>query len=93
MQSPGKPVSNTWVGNFPNSRSPINIFSTTNDHPPHLQRDIIETQRIFKEFNELRSYFAPDLNGGLPMNVDFPDWGTILGFKGHVLQEMLVLRV
>jgi hypothetical protein len=52
-----------------------------------LQRDIIETLRIFKEFNELRSYFAPGLNGGLPMNVDFPGWGTILGFKGYVCKK------
>ena len=46
--------------------------------------------RKFKEINELRSYFAPrSLYAAQPMNLGFLDWGTALGFKGHVCKKCL----
>ncbi len=84
LQSPGKPVSNNWLADFRKPRSPL---SATNNHPLDLQRDIIQTLHIIKEIYELRSLFAPGLNVAPPMNVDFSNWGTILGFKGHVSKE------
>ncbi|MGB8938384.1 MAG: hypothetical protein WCC17_25105 [Candidatus Nitrosopolaris sp.] len=90
MQSSSEPVSNNWLGDFPKSRYPNNISSTSKDDPLDLQRYIIETLWKIKEINELRSYFAPGgLNGGLPMNLCFSDWGTALGFKGYVCKKCL----
>ena len=90
MRSSSEPVSNNWFGDFPKSRYPNNIFSTSKDDPQDLQRYMIETLRKFKEINKLRSYFAPrSLYAAQPMNLGFLDWGTTLGFKGHVCKKCL----
>ena len=94
MQSSSEPVSNNWHGDFPKSRYPNNIFSTSKDDQPDLQRYIIETLWKIKEINEIRSYFAPGgLNGGLPTNLCFSDWGTPLGFKGYVCKKCISFEI
>jgi hypothetical protein len=93
LQSAGKPVSNNWLGDFRKSRSANNIFSATNNHPLDLQKDIIQTLRVIKEIYELRSFFAPGLNFALPMNIDFSNWDTILGFKGYVCEKCLSYEI
>jgi hypothetical protein len=92
LQSPGKPASNNWLGNFPMAKYPNNTFSTSNNDPLDLQwsRDMVEFLRSRKELIELLSYFSP---GGLslaqPMNLGFSDGRNILGYKGHVCKKCL----
>jgi hypothetical protein len=92
LQSPGKPASNNWLGNFPMPRYPNNTFSTSNNDPLGLQwsRDMVEFLRSRKELIELLSYFSL---GGLslaqPMNVGFSDGRNVLGYKGHVCNKCL----
>jgi hypothetical protein len=92
-QSQGKAVRNNWLGDSRKPRSPNNNFLDTNNHPLDLQRDIIQTLRVIKEIYELRSFFAPGLNFALPMNIDFSNWDTILGFKGYVCEKCLSYEI
>jgi len=89
LQSPDKPVSNNWLGDFP----PNNVFPATNNHPPDSEREIIETLRMFKEIYELRSILAPGLNVAPPMNVYFSNWGTVLGYNGYICKKCLSYEI
>jgi hypothetical protein len=88
LQLPDRPLSNNWLGDFP----PNNVFPATNNHLPDLERENIETLRMFEEIYELRSILAPGLNVAPPMNVHFSNCGTLLGFKGYICKKILVVR-
>ena len=100
LQSPA----NNWLGDLSKSTSPdsifstskddpLGLFSTTNDHSPDLQRDIIEALGTIKEINQLRSYIAPGLNAVPPMNLDFSDGRTTLGYKGYMCEKCLSWQI
>ena len=94
FQSPGKPASNSRLGDIPKSRYPHNFFSASNNDPLDLQRYIIEFLRGMKEINELRAYiapggpnafFTPSRYGAQPMDIGFLDWRTTFGPGGSIL--------
>ncbi|MFZ0511690.1 MAG: hypothetical protein WAM14_08800, partial [Candidatus Nitrosopolaris sp.] len=82
----GQPIHNTPYGPLQSSGNPARnnwLGDFRKSSSPNTNDDPIDWQtlRKIKEFNELHSF--------LPMNVDFPDWSTILGFKGYVCKKCL----
>ncbi|MFZ0514320.1 MAG: hypothetical protein WAM14_22140 [Candidatus Nitrosopolaris sp.] len=85
-----QPVRNNWLGDFPESRSPNNIFSTRKDDSLDLQSDIIGLLRKIRDIRIALVLRCRRLNGVQPMNVGSSGWGTTLGFKRYVCKKCLL---